>query len=356
MERIKSFVIIALAFTALFGISGCKKSEPKEGGQETIELSYSIFFPPTHIQCKTAEAWADEIEKRTDGKVEITLYPAGTLTKAPQCYEGVIEGISDIGMSCFAYTRGRFPLLEGIDLPLGYPSGMVASKVATEITKEFDPNELSDVKLLYIHGHGPGILASKQPVKSIKDMEGLKVRATGLSSKIVENLGGTPVAMSQPETYEALQKGVVEATLCPIETLKGWNQGEVVDYVTDTSAIGYTTSMFVVMNKEKWNRMPADVQKVFTRVSDEWVEKHGKAWDKADEEGLKFFKSLSSEDNEKKRIELSDAQEKMWKLKIEPVFEDYVAKAEEQGLPGQEFLSRLKALIEKYSKDSQQAK
>jgi len=51
--------------------------------------------------------------------------------------------------------------------------------------------------------------------------------------------------MPQPETYEALQKGVVEATLCPIETLKGWKQGEAISFVTDSSSIGYTTAMFV---------------------------------------------------------------------------------------------------------------
>ena len=50
--------------------------------------------------------------------------------------------------------------------------------------------------------------------------------------------------MSQPETYEALQ-GVVDATLCPIETLKGWKQGEVISSVTDSSVVGYTTAMFV---------------------------------------------------------------------------------------------------------------
>jgi len=57
------------------------------------------------------------------------------------------------------------------------------------------------VQVLYVHAHGPGILASRKPVTKLEDMAGLKVRATGLSSKIVQSLGGTPLAMSQPETY-----------------------------------------------------------------------------------------------------------------------------------------------------------
>ncbi len=321
-----------------------KAEEGQETKTETIELSYSIFFPPTHIQTKTAEAWAAEIEERTGGRVVITMYPGGALTQAPQCYEGVVNGISDIGMSCFAYTRGRFPLLEGLDLPLGYPSGSVASTIATEMVLEYSPEEVSDVHVLYVHGHGPGIVASKKAVRSLDDMTGLKTRATGLSAKIVTSLGGTPVAMSQGETYEALQKGVVEATLCPIETLKGWKQGEVIDYVTDASVIGYTTAMFAVMNKEKWNSLPEEIQKIFTEVSAEFVAEHGEAWDRADREGLEFVRELDRE-----IISLSQAEEDRWSEAVDPVIDEYIAAAEEQGLPGKALVADIRSRIEELS-------
>ena len=160
-----------------------------------IELSYSIFFPPTHIQCTTADAWAREIENRTNERVKIKIYPGAALTAAPQCYEGVVNGISDIGMSCLAYTRGRFPLLEGLDLPLGYPNGAVATRVATELVEKYKPAEMADTHVLYLHAHGPGLLASKKPVRALEDLKGMKVRGTGLSLKIVEALGGTPVGV-----------------------------------------------------------------------------------------------------------------------------------------------------------------
>ncbi|MCF7959026.1 MAG: TRAP transporter substrate-binding protein [Phycisphaerae bacterium] len=341
MKRI-SLLIITMALTfSLALIQGCSKEDPaNEGKPDPIELTYSVFFPPTHIQCLTAQAWADEIKKRTDGRVVITLYPAGTLTKAPQCYDGVVNGISDIGMSCFAYTRGRFPLLEGIDLPLGYPNGTVASMAANTIVQEFKPAELSDVEVQYIHAHGPGILAAKKPINNIDEMKGLKVRATGLSSKIVKNLGGTPVAMSQPETYEALQKGVVEATFCPIETLKGWKQGEVIESVTDTSAIGYTTSMFVVMNKNKWQTLGPDLQKIFKQVNLDWVKKHGQAWEKADQEGREFIKELN-----RQTITLPDEEQQRWKEAMNPIFDEYLANTKAKNLPGDKFLARLRELI-----------
>jgi TRAP-type C4-dicarboxylate transport system substrate-binding protein len=333
---------VVLAVVLALGSAGCKPQGEGGAPAETIKLSYSVFFPPTHVQCIAATNWAHEIEKRTGGRVKITIYPAGSLTKADQCYEGVVKGISDIGMSCFAYTRGRFPLLEGVDLPLGYPNGMTATRIANAMIQKHKPAELADVHVLYVHAHGPGILASKKPVKSLDDMKGLKVRATGLSSKIVESLGGTPVAMSQPETYEALQKGVVDATLCPIETLKGWKQGETIQYVVDSTAIGYTTAMFVVMNKDKWAGLPANLQKVFNAVSQEWITQHGAAWDQADKDGREFVTQLKRE-----FIQLPEAEQQRWKAAVKPLLEDYVKKSKEKNLPGDSLLADVQAELAK---------
>ncbi len=336
-----AMLLVAAALVML--AVGCAKQEGQgdpEAAPKTIELTYSVFFPPSHIQCQTAQAWADEIAKRSNGRVKIAIHPAGTLTPAPQCYAGVVDGISDIGMSCFAYTRGRFSLLEGLDLPVGYPDGTTATRVANELVKKYQPAELADVKVLYVHAHGPGILASKKAVRSLDELSGVKVRATGMSQKIVEVLGAAPVAMAQGDTYEALQKGTVEATLCPMETLKGWKQGEVIDYITDASCVGYTTAMFVVMNKGKWASLPADVQELMTAVSDEWIAKHGAAWDQADAEGLEFVLTL-----EREVIVLSAEEKAKWQARVKPVLDKYVEDAKAKNVPGEAFLKDLQERI-----------
>jgi len=336
MKHFAAFVALIAIITA----AGCSKDKPPEDQQKTIELSYSIFFPASHLQAQTAEAWAREVESRSDGRVKITMFPGGTLTKAPQCYEGVVNGVSDIGMSVFAYTRGRFPLLEGLDLPLGYPDGVTATRLANEMVKKFEPEELSDVHVLYLHAHGPGILASTRPVRGVEDLAAMKIRGTGLSAKIVSSLGAVPISMSQGETYDALQKGVVEATFCPVETLKGWKQGEVIDYVVDTTAIGYTTAMFVVMNKAKWESLPADIRTVLSEVSEEWIGKQGQAWDQSDADGQEFVRELG-----KSFIELSDEQRRAFVSAVQPVLTEYVSSTEAKGLPGKEFLADLQARL-----------
>ncbi len=332
-------IILMIGIAAFLVTTGCQKKE------KTTELTYSIFFPPTHSQCQAAVSWAEEIEKRSDGRIKITIFPGGTLTKANQCYDGVVKGISDIGMSCFAYTRGRFPVMAAVDLPLGYPDGSVATRVATEFYKKMSPKELNDVKVLYIHAHGPGLLSTKKPVRVLEDIKGMKIRSTGLSAQIVKTLGGAAVAMPQGDTYEALQKGVVEGTFTPIETLKGWRQAEVIKYTTQCTGVGYTTAMFVVMNPNKWNALPKDLQTIIEEVSEEWVDVHGKTWDRSDDQGREFTLSKGNE-----IIPLSDEENKRWAEAVQPIIENYISTTEEKGLPGKKAVVQVKELINKYSK------
>ncbi len=339
MKTSRFIIVATVLIAAILMLSGIAHAA------NDIKLTYSIFFPPTHVQAKAGESWAKEIEKRTNGQVKITVFPGGTLTPADQCYDGVVKGISDIGMSAFAYTRGRFPVLEALDLPLGYPSGVVATRVANDFLKEMKPQALSDVKVLYLHAHGPGLLHTKKPVKTLEDLKGMKIRSTGFSAKVVEALGGVPVAMPQGATYESLQKGVVEGTIGPIEVLKGWKQAEVIKYTTDCKEIGYTTAFFVAMNLKKWNALPKDVQKVFEDVSREWIDVHGKAWDTSDAEGKAFTLSLGNQ-----VIELSPKEAARWKKAVRPTINEYIKDTEAKKLPAKKAVKTAEELIAKHTK------
>ncbi len=336
----KGLLAILFAVCFLFSLGFVSSAKAK-----TINLTYSNFFPPTHGHAIAGANMIKEIEKRTNGRVKISYFPGGTLTKPRVCYDGVVKGISDIGMSCFAYTRGRFPVMEAVDLPFGYKSGKVATRVAYEFYKKMNPKELQDVKVLVIHAHGPGVLAAKKDVNSLNDIKGMKIRTTGLAAKLAKYLGAAPVAMPQNQAYEALQKGVVEGTFCPIEVLKGWKQGEVIDYVIETKALGYTTAMFAVMNKQKYESLPPDIQRIFDEVGEEWVDVHGDVWDRADRAGLKFVIELG-----KKIHGLSPAQEKKWVQSITPIILDYQSKKEKKGLPGKKAVKVLRGLVAKYNK------
>ena len=322
MKRLVLLVPIFLAIVAI-PLAGLNTASAAD-----FTLTYSNFFPPTHIQSKLAEAWCQEVEKRTGGKVKVNYFPGQTLTKAKQCYDGTVEGISDLGFSVLAYTRGRFPVMSAVDLPVGYSSGKVATEMVNRVYQKFMPKEFDDVKVMYLHAHGPGLVHTKgKAVRKIEDMKGLKFRGHGTSALVVQALGGTPVPKPMPETYEMLQKGVVEGAVYPFEANKGWKLGEVTDYATCAFSAAYTTSFFVVMNKDKWNSFPADIQKTIEQINAEWIVKHGEAWDTSDMEGIKFFLNQGGQ-----LIGVDDKEQARWKQAVAPIISKYVTDAKGKGV------------------------
>lgn len=338
MKAKKSVFCVLLASAIVVSCFSLSQASPK-----VIEISYANFFPPTHVQAQLGIDWGNEIEKRTNGKVKFTHFPGGALLKGPEIYDGVVKGIADMGMSVCAYTQGRFPSIEAIDLPMGYPSGLAAATIINDFYNKFKFNDFEQVKILYLFAHGPGLLHSKKLVEKMEDMRGLKIRSTGTSALVTKALGGVPVSLPQGGVYEALQKGVAEATWSPVEVLKGWKQAEVIKYTIDSYSVGYTQGFFVAMNPRKWESLPKDVQLVIEEVSKEWLKKTGEAWDASDREGREFSESLGN-----KTIKLSDQESARWAQTVEPVLEDYIKATEAKGLPGKDYVNFIKEEVKKH--------
>jgi TRAP-type C4-dicarboxylate transport system substrate-binding protein len=333
-------VLLVLALLVIPFSSGCP------GTPEKIELTYNNFFPPTHYHSILAEEFCKEIEQRTNGRVEITYYAAGGLAPAAETYDAVVSGICDIGMSCLAYTMGRFPASELVDIPHGYPNGWVATEVANNFYNNFKPAELADTHVLYFHAHGPGvILTTNKPVRVLEDLQGLVLRSTGVGAAIAEALGATGYAAAQGEAYELMQKGTIDGSVTPPEVLKGWKQAEVVKYVTNCYGVGYTTDMFVVMNLDKWNSLPSDIKKVFTEVSEEWIEKHAKVWVYYDKAGKDYFLTFEG----REWIELSPDEMARWIDAASSVKDNYMAEKGAMGLSVDNYESYLNQRVAYWS-------
>jgi len=334
----KSFQLIALglSFLCVWGALGSIGLATSWAG--TIQLTYSNFFPPTHIQSQLAEAWCQEVARRTEGRVKVQYFAGQTLTQANQTYDSVLDGIADIGFSAFAYTRGRFPVMGAIDLPMGYPDGVTATRVANSIYEQFLPKELENTQLMYIHAHGAGLIHTRgRAVHTLADLKGLKIRSTGISAQMVKALGATPVPMPMPESYQSLQKGVVDGSANPIETNKGWKLGEVLDYVTLAYPVAYTTSFFVVMNKAKWDTIDPKDQAVIREINKEWAVKHGEAWDTSDKEGLQFFL-----DQGNTTVEIDPKEAARWQAAVAPMIDEYARSLDEKGLKGTEVIAAIR--------------
>ena len=329
MKRCRWFLVSL----CLFLISSTLSIPLAFGQAKSFNFTFATFFPAPHRAYIVVTEWGKEIEKRTDGRVKITFFPGSTLTPGDKCYDGVIRGISDFGMADLAYTRGRFPLTEVFYLPLGYKNALAATKMVNAFYKKSRPKELDETKIMFFHAHGPGIIHTKKPVHKLEELKGMKIRSHGMSTKIVSALGATPVAMPMSDSYDALQRGVTDGIICPMEALEGWKLGEVVKSTTQDFSCAYTSAFFVTLNKEKWNSLPPDTQKIIEKVNEEWIEPLGKIWDEIDKSGREFTLKLGNQ-----IISLSKEEEEKWTKATKPLLDEYVTTMKAKGLPAEEAL------------------
>ena len=334
MKRNTLFIFACGLFLLMFGITVPLASISEAASDEPIKLNFSGIMPGGHLQAKVNQLFCDEIAERTNGRVQITLYPGSTLTPATKNFDGVIKGISDIGMSCPLYTAGRFPVSEMFEMPSEINSGWVTAKVYNDLYNKFKLKEYDKVHVLYLHGPGRNVLSTRTvPIRKLQDMKGLVIRASGGATSTIEALGATPRAMHMGEAFAALSKGVVEGQFAVPETLKGWKHADVVNYVT-IPPISTSSCQYVVMNKKKWDSLPPDIQKIFTEVSAEFPDYHGYVWDYYDAAGIKYFESLPG----RELIVIPAGQRAEWEAAVAPVIEKYVKDKTAMGLPAQEML------------------
>lgn len=345
-----SKVLLLPVLVILLAVVGCSSTGSGDGdGDQVTVLKLAHFFPSTHpAETDLIQPWAKAVEEATGGKIRIESYPGETLLKADAVYDGVVDGIADMGLSCFAYTRGHFPVLEVFELPgITYRTSEAASKTAWNGIKKINPEEIRDTRLMMVITTGPGDLFTKDPVRNIDDLQGLEVRATGLSAKTLEMLGATPVAMPQSDAYEALSKGVVRGNLSPIEVLQGWRHAEVTDYLTLTPFL-YNTLFFVNMNLDVWNSLSSDIQSAIESVSEQYFyDVAAGLWDQQNEAALKW----AVDETGMEVITLSEEEIEKWIDMVKPIQDEYVASMEEKGFSGREILDIVKNLAKKYDQE-----
>ncbi|NTU60099.1 MAG: TRAP transporter substrate-binding protein, partial [Deltaproteobacteria bacterium] len=310
MKKCKVLVLLALI---------CSLSAKSFGAAEPIKLRAANYLPPTHKMSLLTAWFCDEVKKRTNGRVEINYSPGGSLLSPVKMYNGVVQGIADIGFTHTAYTRGRFPVTETLDLPLGFPSGYVATQVSNDFYAKFKPKEWDDVQVLYFATSGPLVIHTiAKPVKTLADLAGLKIRATGQMSDVVKVLGATPVPLEMPDVYESLRRGVIDGVAVDLSTLKYWKFAEVVKSVTASWQVGSGYTFYCLMNKAKWAALPPDVQKIVLEVAVEAKDKQALLWNEMDIEGREALKAAKGQ-----IINLSDAEGEKWDKAVDPVIAQY---------------------------------
>jgi TRAP-type C4-dicarboxylate transport system substrate-binding protein len=307
-----------------------------------IVLNYANFPPAPTFPCVQMEEWKRKVEERTKGKVLIQTYPGGTLLKAKGMMDGVIAGTADIGCLCMAYQPGRFPITNAISLPLGLPNSRVASLVLWELYKKYTPRSFAKVKVLTMFTTAPSNIMSKIPIRTLEDIKGVPLRASGGAAQILKAWGANRVGMPMPETPEALQKGVVKGLFSSLEVLKDFKFAELCKYVTITNTAVYPFA--VVMNMDSWNRLPKDVQKVMEDLGREQCIWTGTYMDNHVAEALEWSQKTQGVEV----IKLSKEEKARWDKLLDPIVDQWVKDMTAKGLPAAQIVEDIKSMIKKY--------
>lgn len=344
-QTIKYWFLVMILPIILLAACGSQdvNSEENATSEKDIELDLSHVWPPSHDQeTIVVQEFIEDVEGATNGKVKITSYSGSTLAAADGQFDAANTGAVDIGFSVNSYTPNQFPLTSVMELPFIGKSGEENAKVLWQLYEEFPEFEEEYIGTvpLWLFTSDPGqIFTVGKPVKSVEDLKGMRIRSPSAeTNEWLTNLGATPVSMPMNETYEALERGVVDGTIAPWEALLGHSLIDVVDYATVGNF--YASTFYATMNEQSWDSLGADNQTAIEELIGEKMSmKAGALYDQAEKDAIIKAEELGIE-----IYELSEEELEEWKELINPTIENWIDKINERGLPGQEIYDRVREL------------
>ncbi len=339
MSKILSSLLISVLLAFFFSlICSSLWAQPAQ----TLKLSQ--YLPPTHPISKLSAEYCQEIEKRTGSRVKITQYAGGQLSGPAATYSHVITGVTDIGYSAVHYTRGRFPLSEVLECPLGVGDNWIGAKVFADFYQTFTPKEWEQVHALLFSSAAPAALQmGKKQIRTMKDLQGQVIRTAGRDSDVISALGGIPRALEIGELYDQMLRGVINGAKLSTEAAKTFRLAELCKYITFCPQISGASIFYLVMNKNKWNSLPRDIKQIFTEVSQEYSEKFALTQNESDLEGKKFF--LSIKGNEYYNLPAGEGA--IWRKAVQPVVESYIEEATKKGFAKEQIRKNLDFVAER---------
>jgi len=282
---------IFAVFTVILLLVVCQMSSPSisSAAEPEFTFTYADYASPGYDQLNYIRHYIDRIGEETKGRVEIKLYPAQQLVKALQQYEAVMKGTIDMTSVTPVYFAGKIPMLLLTSESSYWRSAdniVIVSRVAETIEKILARDGIKFMG--WSTEISPVCLVGPKVFKELDDFKGMKIRAPGKASKLINLWGGTGVAIPASETYMAMQRKVVDGAFTGIGTALGSRLWEVTDCITFLPPGG--TPQMACMNMEKWKSLPDDIKKSFEKVNREmvpWAHNHAKNYVSGTEETLK---------------------------------------------------------------------
>lgn len=333
--------ITKAALAAFFGLAIAQGAS----AEAPVVLKFGSTAPTrAHLNVQVYAPWSERVTKASQGTLKIDFIPGSVLGSDGQMVERVNSGVADIGFDLQAYYPGKYPLTEIVSLPFLFTKSSIASVALWRLVSKGVIKEYDDVLPLNIFTFTNSFPMMRGNVKTLAELKGLKLAAGGkLRSQVVEALGATPVSILINETYQSLNRGVVDGTMSPWTAVQPFRLQEVATHYFDVP-LGALAG-FVFMNKKKFESLPDKAKKAIMDNSGEpFVAEFGKFWDRVEEEGREIVRKSGKGTI----IVPQGAELEPWRKAVEPV----VAKWAAETPNGAATLSAFRAELERLAKSN----
>jgi TRAP-type C4-dicarboxylate transport system substrate-binding protein len=345
-----TFLTGALMLTACGGDSGGTAK-----GEKSVVIDYATFKAPGNLQCADdAERFADLVDEKTNGSVKIKIHFSDSLVPQAELVDALSTRTVDAGCVFATFFPAQLSMwnelgtVHDMDLSTSvdpHAQNRITRAAMNEFPDMLDQVEKLGVHLVYSAASGPHAMMSKFPVDSTDDIDGRKIRTYGTGIPLlIEEVGGVPVDLPWTETYTALQAGTVEGALTALNALEEAKLDEVAPHLTVFGDHGSTPLMapglLTVINQSVWDGLSKSQQKAIMEAGEET-----EAW-LADEQVARAESSIETMigRSDVTRTDLTGDSLADLQKAAEKAFSAAAAALEEQGLPGEKFVARVREI------------
>lgn len=319
-HTVLSMICLALAILVPCGIAAAD--------QIKIKLAHTV--PATHAYHKGYMKFKEMVEKRTDGRVSVTIFPHGTLGGDIQAADSVQMGIAQMALTGTFGLYDYNPKWAVLDLPYLCSTYEDVDKIINgAIGKELLSEPVGNAYVLGFMENGfRHVSNNKRPITTLEDMKGLKIRTMKAPVHVsaFEAMGASPTPMPFGELYTAMQTGVVDGEENPPSLFYAMKFFEVQKYFSKTSHV-YLAGLTLI-NKAFFDGLPADIQEIIKTSFNEAAEFQRELVRKDDAEKLEMLKGKLNVN------EISKEEMARMKQATKPVYDEWADKI------GRDFLNR----------------
>jgi TRAP-type C4-dicarboxylate transport system substrate-binding protein len=341
-------VALLLALASFIGL-GQSATEVRAQAETTV-LTFATLDSPDSIIGRGQDWYLKRVEELSNGKIKFERHWSNSLVPPRELLQALTTGVADVAFVIPQYTPDRLPLLTVQTLPERYDDLWVPGMALHDFAqKPYVQEELARQNAVYLVSipFPTYNLLSQNEVKTIEDLKGMKIFASGEQAGLVQALGAVPISVPTPEVYTGLERGTGEGAVYPPLLIVDFSLHEAAKYLWEVP-LGQKASLLAI-NKDVWDSLPPDLQEVMKTAAADTLQY-----------GSGYHKIVQEDGNEKEAIDkmeqagvtiipASDEAKATVEAAISPLWEAWAKQMDEAGLPGTQAAGDFRGLLAKYA-------